>query len=315
MARVVFFTANPTNGSFLKISRELREVQKRIDESGAISLELILRPAAEPQDLGRHLQRDDADIIHFSGHSNRDGLWFEDGQAAGKEIPTKVLDEMFAQRKGTTRCVVLNSCWSQRQAKVLAKHVECVIGMASKVEDNAAITFSAGFYEALAFGRDVDSAFKHGCQQMAIQDPRAKKQGRMVCGAKVRAGEIRFSTRPELRAEFVLDGNKTPRKDKHGNFQIRLYIVGAPNNAVAVVYQLDKSFPRDERFTEITSADSSDLSDVIYQDADCEIRAVVWQQDNGYGTRTRLIDALRRRYGTNPTPEIGGAMDEFGKGS
>ena len=50
-----------------------------------------------------------------------------------------------------TEGIVLNACYSQRQATALAKVVPHVVGMARAVGDDAALRFAGGFYRTLAF--------------------------------------------------------------------------------------------------------------------------------------------------------------------
>ena len=65
-------------------------------------------------------------------------------------------------------CVVLNACYSQRQAKAIAKHVDCVIGMSKGITDAAAIDFSAAFYAALADGESIQRAYESGCVEISL---------------------------------------------------------------------------------------------------------------------------------------------------
>lgn len=57
---------------------------------------------------------------------------------------------------------VLNACYSEAQAKAIARHIDYVIGMQQAIGDTAAIAFSAGFYQALGDGRNIEEAYKMG---------------------------------------------------------------------------------------------------------------------------------------------------------
>jgi hypothetical protein len=65
--------------------------------------------------------------------------------------------------------VVLNACYSQQQAKAIAEHIDCVIGMSEAIGDSAAISFATAFYQALAYGKDVQTAFELGCNQVDLE--------------------------------------------------------------------------------------------------------------------------------------------------
>ena len=55
--------------------------------------------------------------------------------------------------------VFLNACYSEKQARAIAEHVNCVIGMHDAISDIAAIEFASTFYSSLGFGKSVEDAF------------------------------------------------------------------------------------------------------------------------------------------------------------
>ena len=55
--------------------------------------------------------------------------------------------------------VFLNACYSEKQARAIAEHVNCVIGMSNAISDIAAIEFASTFYSSLGFGRSIKDAF------------------------------------------------------------------------------------------------------------------------------------------------------------
>ena len=63
---------------------------------------------------------------------------------------------------------MLNACYSEAQAQAIAKHIDCVVGMTTAVGDDAAIDFATAFYRALGYGRDVQTAFDLGTNQIAL---------------------------------------------------------------------------------------------------------------------------------------------------
>jgi len=62
----------------------------------------------------------------------------------------------------------MNACWSNTHATQIAKDVDCVIGMARSVSDDAAIGFAAGFYRSLGEGKSVGKAFELGKVQIML---------------------------------------------------------------------------------------------------------------------------------------------------
>ncbi len=76
------------------------------------------------------------------------------------------LGEMLREQKNL-QCLLLNACDSMNGiAEAIAP---LVIGMIDEIDDEEAIEFTKGFYDALASGRSPDDAFSIGCQAMAAK--------------------------------------------------------------------------------------------------------------------------------------------------
>jgi len=77
---------------------------------------------------------------------------------------------LFQVLKDNVRVVVLNACHSKPQAEAIAQVIDCAIGMNTAIGDGAAIVFAAAFYQALAFGRSVQTAFDVGKNALMLED-------------------------------------------------------------------------------------------------------------------------------------------------
>lgn len=170
-ARVLFLAANPQSTSRLALDEELRAIQGRLREGGAaahiqLHAELALRAEELPAALMRHRPH----IVHFSGHGSQAGELYLSSNNTDDITPVaaETLQRVFEPLAGDIACVVLNACYSAAQAEALIKVLPCVVGMTKAVKDTAAIAFSAGFYEALVFGKSVEIAFKLGCARIAL---------------------------------------------------------------------------------------------------------------------------------------------------
>jgi len=75
---------------------------------------------------------------------------------------------LFKLFKDTITCVVLNSCYSEHQAKAIRAHIPYVVGVRSGIPDLAAIAFSTGFYKGIGAGRGVPFAFELGKVAMEL---------------------------------------------------------------------------------------------------------------------------------------------------
>ena len=154
------------------------------------------------------------DIVHFSGHGSIDGaLIFEDASGKAKPVSAAALGVLFQALEGV-RCVVMNACWSGTHATQIAKHVDCVIGMARSVSDDTAIGFAAGFYRSLGEGKSVGKAFDLGKAQIMLDGGEEQSTPRMNRGPGVDPGDrhVRLrGIRGRLRnlSYFVLNRSRT----------------------------------------------------------------------------------------------------------
>ncbi|WP_208099071.1 hypothetical protein [Nostoc sp. 106C] len=88
----------------------------------------------------------------------------------GKTQPVKpdALANLFKLIANQVKCVVLNACYSEVQAKAIAKHIPFVIGMNQSIGDKAAIGFAVGFYKALGAGRSFKDAYEFACVEIQL---------------------------------------------------------------------------------------------------------------------------------------------------
>jgi hypothetical protein len=97
-----------------------------------------------------------------------EGLVLEDMTGQCQLVSTEALAALFKLFADTIECVVLNACYSDAQAQAIAAHVPYVVGMRRAIGDRAAIEFAVGFYDALGAGRDVEFAYRYGCNAIQL---------------------------------------------------------------------------------------------------------------------------------------------------
>lgn len=173
--RMLFMAANPLALARLDIASEFRELDEALGwarESGRIDYRLVL--LSEAEDIRQHILRFRPSVVHFSAHGGasegqREGggimLNGPDGVYA---VSPKALASFFASLNGAVRCVVVNACDSERQAEASAEAVDCVIGMRGPISDRAGTVFTGAFYEAIAYGESVDTAFRLGSAAIGL---------------------------------------------------------------------------------------------------------------------------------------------------
>ena len=168
--RILFLGANPEGAPALRLDQELRDVDLALRQAEFRDrFDLRQQHAVRPSDLQAALLRHRPRIVHFSGHGMVDGLCLEDESGQVRKVQGSVVARILGAFRKEIRCVVLNACYSRDQAEAIARDVDCVVGMSAAVGDRAAIRFSAAFYQALAFGSSVATAFDLACAQIDLE--------------------------------------------------------------------------------------------------------------------------------------------------
>ncbi len=162
--------ANPIGTTKLRLDEELREIKEGLRRAKVREQFLIeSAEAVRSRDIHRAVIDFEPQIIHFSGHGSlEDGLVFEDATGQAKLVDALALAGLFELFADNVKCVVLNACYSEIQARAIAQHIDYVIGMSQEIGDRAAIEFAVGFYDALGAGRTIEFAYKLGCRLIRI---------------------------------------------------------------------------------------------------------------------------------------------------
>ena len=170
MIKLLFLAANPSDTSRLRLDAEIQAIQRALSEARFHDrFELTQYGAVRAADLQGHLLKHEPHIVHFSGHgSGASEIILEDQNGKSKTVPQHALEKLFSVLKGNVRCVVLNACYSEIQAKAIAAHVPCVVGMATAIHDTSAVAFSMAFYQALGYGQTLQTAYQLGCLQIGL---------------------------------------------------------------------------------------------------------------------------------------------------
>jgi len=167
---ILLLAANPKGTPLLCLDEEVQEIDAGLQRArNREQFVLEKRWAVQPRDIRRTMLELNPSIVHFSGHGTGDeGLVFEDETGATKLVNGEALAGLFELFAEQVECVILNACYSEVQATVIAQHVNYVIGMNKGIGDRAAIEFAVGFYDALGAGRPVEFAHKYGCAAIRL---------------------------------------------------------------------------------------------------------------------------------------------------
>lgn len=169
---ILFLSSDPTNTNRLRLGEELREIHEKLQLAKLRDrFDLQTRMSVRPADVSQALLDIQPKIVHFSGHGSDKGeLFFESQTGQAHPVEPDALAGLFKQFSHHVKCVILNACYAEAQAKAIAEYVDYVIGMKMAISDKAAIAFAVGFYQGIGAGRTIKDAFNLGCVQIGLQN-------------------------------------------------------------------------------------------------------------------------------------------------
>lgn len=169
--KVLFLAANPTNTSRLKLGKEYKIISHNLLKLGIHRdrYEIHQEFAVTIDSLLQSLLEYKPNVVHFSGHSDLDGIYLEDEIGNAKKIHSSALESLFEQFKTSLHCIILNACYSKDQAIAISKYVPYTIGMENSISDSASLAFSLGFYKALGAGEDYVSSYNFGLVNIKLE--------------------------------------------------------------------------------------------------------------------------------------------------
>lgn len=151
----------------LRVGREQTRIRRAVERALHRDLvELEGRPSATAEDLLDGISRFLPHVIHFSGHSGEDVIFFEeelDEPHPVKAVSAQAFAHAVAATDAPPLLVVLNSCDSASQLEALVEQVvPFAIGMSDEIGDGDAIIYAARFYASVADGQSIQSAHLAG---------------------------------------------------------------------------------------------------------------------------------------------------------
>ncbi len=246
--RILIFATCPKDLAQLCLDEEIRAIEESIHHD---FFEIQQKGTVRSRDIIKTLLTDrEFQLIHFSGHGNENGIFIEDEQGNATLLNPEGLADLFKELDYTPECVLLNSCNSEKSAKILGKIVPNVIGMNFKIGDVAAIDFSGGFYSALGAGKSYKKAFEIG--KIAIKMTNNREHLYPVFNPQ-------FDTEDE--EPFI-----NRKKELSEISTIPYLLIDAPSQygKTELLQHLQKKYP-DKYYVPIELSDSSSIQDMLCQ--------------------------------------------------
>ncbi|WP_454887664.1 CHAT domain-containing protein [Sphingomonas oryzagri] len=153
-------TANPERESkpALRIDREIRAIREAFKQY-PVSVHIEPLMAATIDDFRRALSSQRFDIVHFAGHADLKGISLLDEVGNEFVMAYDSLSELIGRQK-TIQCVLLNACHTMEG--ISDPFAPVIVGMMDETDDDEAIAFATGFYDAVAADRSADEAYDEG---------------------------------------------------------------------------------------------------------------------------------------------------------
>lgn len=172
---ILLLSANPKNPEGWTRSKEnLAEIEKALDKATMYRLkEGKTSPAfASLRDELRAGAGEVAQTLSAMKPYIIDIFGFEDGLSnlaleesfqtnQGKD-PEFLIGEMFRISSPTTKCMVLNGCYLEKQAREIVQHVDYLIGINQLISTDATLLFLNEFYFRVGSGEPVSNAYEAG---------------------------------------------------------------------------------------------------------------------------------------------------------
>lgn len=166
---ILFLGASPETREQIRADRELSQIAAILREASLRDrIELRSALAVTPDEIHRSLVANHPQLLHFSGHGAETGIFAEQATGLPQAVSGDSLLKLLQIFKDGLRTIVLSTCNSEALAKEAAAFVEAVVGMGGKISDDAAMSFSRGFYRGLFHGEDLQRAFDLGCSQIEL---------------------------------------------------------------------------------------------------------------------------------------------------
>lgn len=160
--KVLMVFSNPPNQTPLRLDKEDKVIATLSREFDGL-VEVERQHASEIEDIHGLIIDSSYDVIQFSGHGCKDGIYLDkrDLSDKGELVSPHRLISLLALAEKVPSVVLFLSCYSEENIKTLSNAAPFIITSKSSVLDDACILFTRGFYEWLFRNHSVQSSYEH----------------------------------------------------------------------------------------------------------------------------------------------------------
>lgn len=172
--RLTFLEANPLPDRNLFSNIEIREIEIVVSRTKH-RLELF---SAFGLSLDRFIQSIShyrPQIIHVSAFSNQNGIFFHSKADQPVQVDNDTFQSVFKLIEQRPECIFFNTFIAESLATNISAEDIFVIGSKDIISSQGAIEFATGFYTAIAFNKDYQTAFDLGLRALSIGEYRQEQ--------------------------------------------------------------------------------------------------------------------------------------------
>jgi len=173
--KILFISANPQELDILdsEFDEIVVKLQREIDNNEINFLSPIWD--ADYEKLLLRLKKDHPNVLHYSGHGTENGLCLKNMKTGITQLlENEYLKEVFENRSEYLKLVLLNSCYSGFQAKLISETGIFVLGVKDEIEYHLAKELAERFYLGFTVQEcpiKIEKAIKIGCKNFVLTFP------------------------------------------------------------------------------------------------------------------------------------------------
>jgi len=159
-ARILIFYSLPGNLPRLGLGREERAIDDVLRDLHLDSSLIRRVHATSIEDLTRVLQEGEFEIIQFSGHGYKEGIFLEDRHTGAKvPIPAEKIAQLLHDTSHNRKAVIFMACYSSESTPELLGAAPYLITIDGAADDESAISYIAQFYAAYLRTGSIERAY------------------------------------------------------------------------------------------------------------------------------------------------------------
>ncbi|NJN92228.1 MAG: trypsin-like peptidase domain-containing protein [Leptolyngbyaceae cyanobacterium SL_5_14] len=163
--KILMLSANPENPEVSRRRKEIKEIRGALGRAKHKNLfDLQDRSDIGAAELSEELLTIEPFVVDISGQeSGIESLVLENiFNDATSKSSERLIARLFEFHNENIKCIILNKCYSEKQAKAIVQHIEFVVGISQSLKDNDTLDFLKTFYVHLGSERTVEDSYEAG---------------------------------------------------------------------------------------------------------------------------------------------------------